>query len=205
MYSNAKSGVRKLYKAELLELFSTILIAVGGGIAIIPIIGTIIGGVIVLIGSILAIISAILGMVALNKAGKDEAAFATAFKIIILQLVLSLVVGIINGILKDNALVGAIAELITQIVDVAVTYFILTGLRRIFDSIGKAEMAAKSEKVLKIYSLGITFAAICSCLVDSKVFAFQALSFVFGLVALVVSLVAYFKYLGYLKKSANEL
>ncbi len=205
MYSNAKSGIRKLYKAELMELISVVLVVIGSVIAIVPFVGTLVGGLIVVIAAIIAMISAILGLLALNKAGKDEAAFATAFKIIIIQLILTFVVGIFTAIFKNNPLLGSITELIKQIVDIVVTYFVLTGLRRIFDSLGKSEMAAKSDKVWKIYALSIILSSVCGCLGDSKLGAIKVLAVILSLVSLVASIVAYFKYLGFLKKSANEM
>ncbi len=209
-FPNAYAGVKKVFIAQILSLIAAIIVIPGSALATMGSVsvfggggtGMIVGGLILsLIGAlILPLISVIMTIVGLAQASKDEEKFfRTAFIVSIIQLVISIIIGVYSA--RTAGVVGAPAglKLISGILNLLLTIFIISGITEQARRLGNDSMFAKGKRVL-ILCVILQVISLILNLVSSN-----SVMLVLGGIALILSIVFYICYLVYLGKAVTML
>ena len=210
-FPNALEGVKKIYKAEILELISGIIALVAAILMLVGVagaqadaagaaLGGIVGGGILLIAvAVLSIIAFIMGIVGVKKAMPDEENFKNAFYVMIVGIIAGLVIGLAKagGILSDAG------ETVSSICSFLAQYFIISAIIVLAQRLGDAKMETKGVNTRKmlmfVWVLRIIFQVIDIFVGKSD--TVDVASGVLALIAAVIGIVAYVMYLGLLKKA----
>ena len=178
-YANAGKGLKTMFKAEI----GAIICAV---IMIIPIIGTIIGGIGMVVFSIMSIYG-------LYVASQDFAGLKTAFLLTIANLVLSLLALI--------PVVGTFFSLVSSVVSMMIIYFVCNSMSDSLIGMGHADVSSLGKTVWKI---------VLVCTILDVIFTLIGLIPLIGFLAKVlnvfvsiVSFVGSIMYLVYLSKASK--
>ena len=213
-FPNAANGVKKLFTAQVLSLIAAIATIIGLALLIITAAsaeanvegGAIAAGLgtIVLMGaaSVLILIAAIMSLVGLIQSAKDEGAFKTA----LFAIGISLVAAIVAAIFSSNGIVQSVCQIVQNVMSIAVTIFVITGVTNLADKLNNAEVSQKGRNLLKIivciYVLAL-IATIISLIFGGAFFSVTAA--ILALVAAVLDVIAYFLYLSLLNKGKKML
>lgn len=128
MNSNISGGMKKMFIAQIGAICCTV-------IAIIPIIGTLIGG----IG---ALVFAVISMIGLWAIGQEVPECKTAFILTIVNAVLSLLTLI--------PVIGKIMDLASTIVSFLIIYLVCTSLSKVLSNAGAADVAKSADLIWKL-------------------------------------------------------
>lgn len=213
-FNNAYEGVKKIFTAEILSLIVSICSTITQALPVIALAaaasksdtGTFasLGGFAVFaIGSIvLAIIAFILKLIGVSKASKDEPAFKIAFYMIFVGIAAS----VVSGIFSSNPTVHSIVALVIDIIDLAVTVYIIQGIMNLAKKLNDESMVDKGKNIfiiiIVIYML-IIIAQIVNLIIGSA--AALVISAVVIIVSGILSIIQYFLYLSYLNKAKKML
>lgn len=213
-FPNAASGVKKLFTAQILGLIASVATIIGlifliftaaaadanaqGG-AVAAGLGTIIlmgaSAVLILIGSIMTLVGII-------QASKDEGAFKTA----LIAIIVSLVAAVIAGIFSSNGLVQSICQIIQNVMNLAVTLFVINGVTNLAEKMNNTEVWSKGRNLLKvivcIYALSLIASFIS--LIFGGIFM-SVTAAILALIAAVLDVISYFLYLSLLNKGKKML
>ena len=210
-FPNALEGVKKIYKAEILELIagilgliSAILLLVGvagaeadaAGAALGGLVG---GGVIMIAVAVLSIIAFIMGIVGVKKAMPDEENFKNAFYVLIVGIIASAVI----GVAKSGSFLGDAGQTVSSICSFLAQYFITTALIVLAQKLGDGEMAAKGDSTRKALMV-VWVIKILLEIVDIFVGRNEIVdtaSAVLALISAIVGIIAYIMYLRLLSKA----
>lgn len=213
-FPNAAKGVKKLFTAQVLSLIASIATIIGiillivtgvaakanseGGTAAAGI-GTI---VLMAAAAVLVLIAAIMSLVGIIQAAKDEGSFKTA----LFAIAISLVAAIVAAIFSSNGTVQSICQVVQNIMSIAVTVFVITGVSNLADKLNNAEVSQKGRNLLKIIVCIYVLALIATIisLIFGGTFA-SVTAAILALVAAVLNVVGYFLYLSLLSKGKNML
>lgn len=213
MFSNAYEGVKKIYKAEILSLIAAILMLIGSIISATGIQageetasgnGLLIGGgLVVIVAAILMIVASILNIIGVNRAANDEAAFKNALIALLAGIAANIVVSAFSG----NATISSIGKTVSNVTEIMASYFICTGIINLADRLNDSAVSASGKKVRSII-MGIwTASAVLNIL--TTLFGtnetMQAIIGITAIVAVIISIVAYFLYIRLLGKAKNML
>lgn len=213
MFSNAYEGVKKIYKAEILSLIAAILMLIGSIISATGIQageetasgnGLLIGGgLVVIVAAILMIVASILNIIGVNRAANDEAAFKNALIALLAGIAANIVVSAFSG----NATISSIGKTVSNVTEIMASYFICTGIINLADRLNDSAVSASGKKVRSII-MGIwTASAVLNIL--TTLFGtnetMQAVIGITAIVAVIISIVAYFLYIRLLGKAKNML
>ncbi|MBR4537671.1 MAG: hypothetical protein IKO52_02365 [Clostridia bacterium] len=213
MYTKAYEGVKKIYKAEILALIAAILMlmgsifsatglqageetASGNGLLIS-------GGLIVIVAAILMIVAAILNIIGVNRAAEDESAFKSALIALLAGIAANIVVSAFSG----NATISSIGRAISNVTEILASYFICTGVINLADRLNDSAVSASGKKVRSIL-MGIWTASAVLNILTILFGANETMQAVIGItaiVAVIISIVAYFLYIRLLGKAKNML
>lgn len=184
-YKNAAAGLNTMFVAEIGAIICSVVM-------LIPVVGTIVGGIGNLVFSVLL-------LVGLNCAGKDIAGCKTAFTLSIVNIVLSLLAVILSRIAALNSLISIASSVISFLI----IYYVCSSVAEALCEVGEKEIAESGEKVYKINFF---------CYVASIVIGILAwipfLAAIAGILAMVVGvalIVAGVLYLVFLYKSSKAL
>ena len=213
-FNNAYEGVKKIFTAEILSLIVSICTTVT---LVLPVIGLIaaksdsqagaiasLGGfaVLAIATVVLAIIAFILKLVGVNKASKDEQAFKIAFYFIFIGIIAS----VVSGIFSTNTTVTNIVAVISDVVSLGVTIYIIQGIKNLAEKLGDDNMVKKGDNLFKvilaIYVL-IIIAQIINLIFGGT--AALVVSAVVIIAAGILDIVQYILYLSYLSKAKKML
>lgn len=213
-FPNAASGVKKLFTAQILGLIASVATIIGlifliftaaaadanaqGG-AVAAGLGTIIlmgaSAVLILIGSIMTLVGII-------QASKDEGAFKTA----LIAIIVNLVAAVIAGIFSSNGLVQSICQIIQNVMNLAVTLFVINGVTNLAEKMNNTEVWSKGRNLLKvivcIYALSLIASFIS--LIFGGIFM-SVTAAILALIAAVLDVISYFLYLSLLNKGKKML
>ena len=213
-FPNAASGVKKIFTAQILGLIASVAMIIGlifliftaaaadanaqGG-AVAAGLGTIIlmgaSAVLILIGSIMTLVGII-------QASKDEGAFKTA----LIAIIVSLVAAVIAGIFSSNGLVQSICQIIQNVMNLAVTLFVINGVTNLAEKLNNTEVWSKGRNLLKvivcIYALSLIASFIS--LIFGGIFVSMTAA-ILSLIAAVLDVISYFLYLSLLNKGKKML
>ena len=213
MFSNAYEGVKKIHKAEILALIASILILIGSILGATGLQagedtasgnGLLVGGgLIVIVAALLMIVASIMNIIGVNRASKDEPAFKNALIALLVGIVANIVVSAFSG----NPTVSSIGKTINNLTEVLASYFICTGVISLADRLGNSAVSASGKKVRSIL-MGIWVA---SAVLNALAILFgtnETMQTILGITAIVsgiISIVAYFLYIGLLGKAKKML
>lgn len=194
---NARNGIGKVFVGEILQIvaaFCTLL-------TIIPVMGPMIGG----MGSgLVGIIGVIIMLVGLGKAGKENARFKTAFILMIVTLILGFVMGGLAAFLQVTWMTQA-EQIVSTVFMLIVTYNVLFGCAEINSELSdKASNTWRFYMIVVILDIALTIVAIILVIMGITEASLIA-SAVLVILDVVFDLIAYFKYLGFLKTAKNTL
>ncbi|MBR0220023.1 MAG: hypothetical protein IJQ33_12550 [Clostridia bacterium] len=213
MFSNAYEGVKKIHKAEILALIATILILIGSIVSATGLqagedtasgSGLLVGGGLIVIGAaLLMIIASFLNIIGVNRTSKDEPAFKNALIALLVGIVANIVVSAFSG----NSTVSSIGKTVNNVTEILASYFICTGIISLADRLGNSAVSASGKKVRSIL-MGIWVA---SAVLNALAILFgtnETMQTIIGITAIVsgiISIVAYFLYIGLLGKAKKML
>lgn len=210
-FPNALEGVRKIYKAEILELIAGVVGLVAALLMIIGAVGAkaesagtalgglLGGGVLLIAVAVLSIIAFILGIVGVKRAMPDEENFKNAFYVLIVGIIASVVLGCAKagGILSDAG------ETVSSICSFLAQYYIITAIVVLAQRLGDGDMEAKGlntrKMLMVVWIIRIIFQVIDIFVGKSD--TLDVASGILALVAAVVGIVAYVMYLKLLSRA----
>ena len=181
-YENASSGLKMVFIGAIGAIIC-------GVILIIPIIGTIIGGLVFLI----------LSLIGLYKAGMDIDGCKKAFMCNIINLVIS----VLKTFLGAVPVLGLLLNLAGYVFSFLVVYLVCSSVAAVMRDMGHADIAANGELVYKI-----NFVCYIATIVLSILAVIPLVNILAGLASIVVSiviLVAQILYMIFLYKSSNAM
>ena len=213
MYAKAYEGVKKIYKAEILALIAAILMLMGSIFSATGLQageetasgnGLLIGGgLIVIVAAILMIVAAILNIIGVNRAAEDESAFKSALIALLAGIAANIVVSAFSG----NATISSIGRAISNVTEILASYFICTGVINLADRLNDSAVSASGKKVRSIL-IGIWAASAVLNVLTILFGTNETMKAVIGIaaiVAVIISIVAYFLYICLLGKAKNML
>lgn len=210
-FPNASKGIKNVFRAEILDLISILAVSVGtifvvcsiatgsiGGILVLSILG-----ILIMFGSlVLTIISFVKMLIGLKAAGMDEELFQKALICVIVSFGVEVVAVILSSIVKGSTIGNDIATIISRIADLAATYFILTGCSNLLEQRLKTRLADKGSNtrnmIIGLFGISIVFRII-------PIFTAPVADIIFLILYIVISIIAYVKYLGFLKHASENL
>lgn len=205
-YQNAKKGIGQIYKAELLTIIATIIGIIGaivflaagekgseGGMAA--------GGIPILIAGIMFIIAFIINLVGLSNASKDEPYFKTAWIIALIAIAASVVQSILD---MRGIKVEWLFELISNICEIMIMIFVITGIGKIADQLGKKKVSRLSRSTMNVTCGVYILSAIVTLIGDLfEAKAMTTVSSVIAIIAGILSIIAYVYYLRTLSQGSK--
>lgn len=213
-FTNAYQGVKKIFAAEILSLISSICATVMLALPVVPLItaannsqgGTVasLGGfaVLAIATMVLAIIAFIFKLIGVNKASKDEPAFKIAFYMILAGIVVS----VLTGIFSSNSTVSSIMSAIGEIVNLAVTVYIIQGIKNLAQRLGDDKMVKSGDTLFKyiiaIYILVIIAQIVIMILQNG---AAVVVALVIIVISGILEIIQYILYIRYLAKAKKML
>lgn len=213
MFTNAYEGIKKIHKAEIFSLIATILLVAGSIISLTGIQAgentssgdglLISGGLLVIIAGLLMIIAAIMNIIGVNRASKDEAAFKNA----LIALLFGIAANILVSAFSENAAINSIGKAAVNVTEILASYYICTGIINLADRLGSSDVSARGQKVRSIL-MGIWVAAAVMNILGTLFGTNGTMQNVIGVIAIVggiISMVAYFLYIGLLGRAVKML
>lgn len=213
MFKNAFEGIKKIYKGEILSMIATILSVVGGILGISGLQageGTssgdsllITAGIIVIVAAVLAIIAVVLNISGVTRASKDEAAFKNALIVLGVEFAANLLITIFS----KNQAINGISKTVTTVAELLASYFICTGIINLADRSGNKAVGNRGKKIRTLL-MGIW---LVSAVLNALTVLFQGNQTMEGIIVAVavvggiVSIVAYFLYIGLLGRAKKML
>ncbi|MBQ9461958.1 MAG: hypothetical protein IJU51_08625 [Clostridia bacterium] len=215
-FPHALKGVKKIFAAEivmligqvlLVPLYIIVLLGVGGDeladvlekraptylwVLILLIIGA--------VGSY--VISHIITIIGVLNASKDD----NSFKISLLGIIVSIGTNIASFFLAENSMASAICSTTSQIANLAITFFIIQGIRSIAIKLEDDIMEIKGANIFKIYFILVLLAA--STHFVSKAFnndIAEMINVILIIISGILTVIQYILYLSYLKKARKML
>ena len=198
-YQNAKKGIGQIYKAELLTIIATIIGIIGaivflaagekgseGGMAA--------GGIPILIAGIMFIIAFIINLVGLSNASKDEPYFKTAWIIALIAIAASVVQSILD---MRGIKVEWLFELISNICEILIMIFVITGIGKIADQLGKKKVSRLSRSTMNVTCGVYILSAIVTLIGD--LFEAKSMTTVASVIAIIAGILSIIAYVYYLR------
>jgi len=216
MYPNAHDGIKKIYLGEVLSLIAVVVGSIAGIAAVIgykvseagtdeigasaAFVG---GGIVVVIAGILALAAFILNILGISNASKDEPFFRKAM----LWLVIGLIGSVATGMTKEGSALNLAADLVYQIGQIFVTFYVIDGVVSLAHKVGSSEVAAKGAKlknvIIGIYVISLVLTVISKFVSGSD--TMTVIAGVIAVIALIAMVIAYFMYLNLLSRAKQML
>ncbi len=202
-FRNAYHGISTVFKAEILSLAGTILLAVAAVFAVIGNSGeaaksgetaTVIGGAVGLAALTIFVIALFMQLSGLKRAAKDENAFRTAW----LFAIGMLAVDVLGGLITARGGSSLVSDT-SHIFSVFVFIFTVTGISNLANRMNRPDMGALGLKVLVLQVAMSLVSFILSLFTGSS--ARPVLSFV----SVALDMIVYIVYLVYLSRAKKML
>ena len=213
MFKNAFEGIKKIYKGEILSMIATVMSVVGGILGISGLQageGTssgdsllVIAGILVIVAGVIAVIAVVLNVSGVTRASKDEAAFKSA----LIALGVGFAANLLITIFSKNQTVSGIGKTVTTLAELLASYFICTGVINLADHIGNKAVSDRGKKIRTLL-MGIW---LVSAVLNALTAIFQGNQTMEGIIVIlavvggIVSIVAYFLYIGLLGRAKKML
>ena len=217
LFPNAHNGVKKIYTAEILSLITAILLAAAAVVGLFAAglaesgkteadaaTAGAAGGFLLLFlaGGVLALIAFILNLVGIISAMKDESTFKNA----LIFTIVGIAASVLASSFSKNETVSSFIQILVNFSELFVSLFVVQGIMALAARMNNSDMVERGNKVR--WWLVITFAIPSLIKLISAVLMLkkaEAVAEVLALVAAVLTLVAYFIYLGYLSRAKKML
>ena len=213
MFKNAYEGVKRIYKAEILALIGSILLLIGSIISAFGLRtgentasgeGLLVGGgLLVIAAAVLMIIAAIMNIVGVSRALKDESAFKNA----LIALLCGIAANILVSAFSNNLTINNIGKAMVNVTEILASYYICTGIINLAGHLGDSDVSARGTKVRSIL-MGIWIASAVLNVLATLFGTNETMKVVIGVIAIVtgiISIVAYFLYIGLLGRAKDML
>ena len=213
MFPNAYEGVKKIYKAEIMALIASVLLLIGSIISATGLQagestasgeGLLVGGgLLVIVAAVLMIIAAIMNIIGVNRASKDEAAFKNA----LIALLFGIAANILTSAFSNNPTISSIGKTLANVTEILASYYICTGIINLADRLSDSDVSARGKKIRSIL-MGIWVASAVLNVLTTLFGTSEAMQVVVGIIAIIggiISIVAYFLYIGLLGKAKDML
>jgi len=213
-FTNAFEGVKKIFAAEILALIASVCGTIALALPVVALVaaanqsggGTAasLGGLVVvgIATVVLSIIAFIFKLIGVNKASKDEPAFKIAFYMILAGIVVS----VLTGIFSSNSTVSSIMSAIGEIVNLAVTVYIIQGIKNLAQRLGDDKMVKSGDTLFKyiiaIYILVIIAQIVIMILQNG---AAVVVALVIIVISGILEIIQYILYIRYLAKAKKML
>ena len=203
-FPNAFKGVSKIFIAQLLVLVAEVVAIVVNSLyaAQNNTVNGLIAGLGVAVG-VITIIAFILNLLGLIDAKKDEGAFGTALFIVIAGIVLSC----ISVAFPADGTAAEVFKQLSNICEVLVTFYVITGIINLAKKLNDGEMAAKGKKIITMvvvaWALAIIAGLVGGLLKGNE--AAVAVAAILLLIGAVVGTIAVILYVLYLAKAKKML
>lgn len=194
-YSNVKSGLSKLFLAEILTIISSFSIVFNG--ETVKTFGIVL--------SALGIAAFVINLVGLKQCALDDIGYKKAFRCTIAAIFVCLSI-VILGVVMDNFALADRANEVQGVFNYLVAYMVLKTTADILRKRGKEAEAEYADKVRKLYTFAFIVSEVFGILSDTVVGSVVLiLGFLLIVVAIIALLVAHIKYIIFLKKSSDAL
>ena len=213
-FPNAAKGVKKIFTAEILALIAAIVSVIAIIMAVVTLagaeadsdavtLGAGLGMAVFIIGaSVLFIIAFIMQIVGVSNASLDEDSFKTAM----ICLLIGIGASIVGGIFSSNATVQSITQLVTRLMGLFVTIFIISGIIKLADKLNDGVVSTKGSNLLKLITVIYALALIADLIVlILGGYTASVVAGVIAIVAMILDIVKYIMYLSYLAKAKKML
>ncbi len=213
-FTNAFEGVKKIFAAEILALIASVCGTIALALPVVALVaaanqsggGTAasLGGLVVvgIATVVLSIIAFIFKLIGVNKASKDEPAFKIAFYMILAGIVVS----VLTGIFSSNSTVSSIMSALGEIVNLAVTVYIIQGIKNLAQRLGDDKMVKSGDTLFKyiiaIYILVIIAQIVIMILQNG---AAVVVALVIIVISGILEIIQYILYIRYLAKAKKML
>lgn len=213
-FPNAAKGVKRIFTAEILALIAAICTVIA------IILGIIMygaasanadGGAVLSFGGaalfatgagVLMIIAFIMQIVGISNAAKDEVSFKTAMICLIVGIVASLIGSIFSG----SSVIYSITDLVSKLMSLFVTIFIISGIIKLADKLNDGAVSAKGSNLLKLITVIYALSLVANLIVlILGGYAASVVAGVIALVAVILSIVKYVLFLSYLNQAKKML
>lgn len=217
LFPNAHNGVKKIYTAEILSLIVAILLAAAAVASLFAeslaesgraeaeaatagAAGSFL--LLALAGGVLALIAFILNLVGIISAMKDEPTFKNA----LIFTIIGIAASVLASSFSKNETVSSFIQILVNFSELFVSLYVVQGIMALATRMNNSDMVERGNKVR--WWLVITFAVPSLVRLISAVLMLknaEAVAGVLSLIAAVLTLVAYFIYLGYLARAKKML
>ena len=211
---NAKLGIRKIYRAQILSIFVSIF-SVAGAIAMIgfgkvissggkSINNTDVVSLIVLLASmVLGLITFILNLRGIMISSKDEPKFKEALASVILGLVASILAAVFSN---SNPSLSSIFESASNIAELFTAYYIIRGCINLARQNNDEKIAKSGKRAIIMNIIALVLAAVLKgapTIIPSA--GKESVKAILSLVSLVLPIIAYVVYLRVLRRTSDIL
>lgn len=206
-YPNAADGVKKMFKAQLIEILGTVFLALVAIFTIMLSSSEKAGAAndadsflaVMMIVSIVAfsglmIVAAVMHLIGLVRAGRDERAFRTALFAVFINLIF-IVTGMIFSGLK-NGTVSSLMNLFSTIMDMIAFIFVIQGIRNLAIELGNDKLDRMGDNIFKIILAVLVLEFIANIIV--LIFGGHTSGIVAGVVYLIAAILSFVQYIIYL-------
>ena len=218
-FPNALKGVSKIYTAEILALIAAFVIVLAiifgaCGIGFADVGEETVGGILalgalvfVLAFTVLTVISYVINIVGFSAASKDEPAFKRALIAIVVGIVAIILAAVFSN--KDTTaakIISSLASAVSTACELLITFYCIDGIKNLAVKLDKGAVKAKADKAVTLIYASYIISIICKLVHDfSQTDASDIVSGIFGLVAIVFSIIAYCVYMSLLRNAKKML
>lgn len=207
-FPNAYTGVKKIRTAEILQLIGALCLLIMAILGIVALASGSVGGALASVAGmgifgigagVLGIIAFILCIVGLSAAGKDESQFKSALIAVLIGLVATVVASFFGDetIKEIGTTVQSLANLIS-------TILVVSGIISLATQLNNDAVATRGKTILKLI-VCFNVLALIADIVGLFIPGGQIVGAIIALAAVVLDIIVYIIYLGYLKKAVVML
>lgn len=210
-FPNAYAGVKKIRTAEILQLIGALCLLVMAVLALVAVISaaaesaggaiaSLLGaGVLGIAAGVLGIIALILCIVGLSAAGKDEPQFKSALIAVLVGLAATVVASFFSGeTIKD---IGTAVQNLANLIS---TILVVSGIISLATQLNNDAVATRGKTILKLI-ICFNVLALIADIIGVFIPGGQIVGAIIALAAVILDIIVYIIYLGYLKKAVVML
>ena len=204
-----QKGLKRLYSSSVLQIIAALLAIVGAIAVIIGLVSAVsssdatgglvaagIGGILAIVSPILVIIAAILSLVGIINVSRENLRFKIALYAVLANIVLTIINIFVS---RSSAVAGAVITLLAAICNVVMFLYVCNGIKEVGRKLGRNELLSGYNAVVIFYLLSAILSFIGGFL------ALTVIGYVLQLIGSLCSLIAFFLYMGYLRKAINAV
>ncbi len=204
-FPNAYAGVKKIFTAEILSLIASVCLTITLAFTYLGVVsaqensttGAVasVGGIALfgIAAAVIAVVAFIIKIIGINKASLDE----PSFKIALYLVIAGIAVSVISGFFQNNSTVQTIFSAVSDIIDLAISIFIIQGIRNLSVALNNEEMDNRGSTLFKI--IIIVYALVIIARIISLIFSSNAGRITAGVIAIIAGILDIIQYILFLK------